>query len=526
VSAETADPTPTAEQSAPSAVPVGRLRGDLGFVSSLAALAVLLRFPGLFWPLMPDESGFTLVARHWHPTADNIYGTYWVDRPPILIGLFRLSDWLGGPYAPRVAGCLLAVGMAVAAYRAGLLIGGRTTARWTGVACLALMSQPDFTMWSAKSESLGVPFAMASCMLTVETLYRPTGRARVAAAAGAGVLGAMALGMKQSLFGPEVFCAVALIWALRGSRLTPGEARRAVTAAVAGFAAVVAATLVWAIASGVRLSAVWEMLYGFRSEAFHVITEGDMTAPLDRAGELVHLFLVTGMVVVVLWFGLAFRGVYRAHRELALATALMLVIDAVSLSLSGSYWASNIVPLIPSLTIALALALSSGGRRSVVSRLVATGLATSCGYLLTSFVVTHTVGDSGGPTAHYTGEAIAAVADPHDTIVLLYGRADIVLASGLDDPYEHLWSLPTRTLDPELTDLKALVRSPRAPTWIVEWSDAGSFGLDPDGSFRALLEQRYIERPAPCEGSVWLRKGVDRPAFPAVDCAAHWFAWD
>ena len=501
------------------------VRNDLVFVGSLAALAVLLRFPSLLWPLMPDESGFTLVARHWSPTADNMYGTYWVDRPPILIALFRVSDWLGGPYGPRAAGCLLAAAMAFAAYRTGLLIGGRTVARWTGVACLALMSQPDFTMWSAKSESLGVPFALASCMLTVEAVYRPAGRGRVLAACGAGAVGAVALGMKQNLFGPEVFAVVALLLAARNSRFAPGEARRIIGAALGGFVAVVVAVVAWAVASGVRLGTVWDMLYGFRGDAFQVITESDMSAPIARADELVHLFLVTGMVVVVGLFVVTFPAAFRAHRELAPAVALMLVVDTVSLSLSGSYWASNILPLIPGLTIALALVMSSGGRRLMISGAVAGGLAASCVWLLGSYVETHTVGDSSGPTAHYTGVAISDVAEPHDTIVLLYGRADIVLASGLSDPYEQLWSLPTRTIDPGLTQLKALVSSADPPTWIVEWSDAGSFGLDPDGSFRTLIEQRYVERTAPCEGSVWLLKGVHRPDFPPVDCDAHWFAW-
>jgi hypothetical protein len=247
---------------------------------------------------------------------------------------------------------------------------------------------------------------------------------------------------------------------------------------------------------------------------------------LSRADELVHLFLVTGMAVVLLWFLVSLPAVYRAHRELVPAVGAMLVVDTVALSLSGSYWASNILPLIPGLTIMLALTASSGRRRFAISRLVAAALAVSCAYLLGSYTYTHTAGDSGAPTAHYTGVAIADVASPDDTIVLLYGRADIVLASGLSDPYEQLWSLPTRTLDPGLTQLKTLLRSPDPPTWLVEWSDAGSFGLDPDGSLQSLIRQRYTERTAPCEGSVWLLKGVHRPDFPSVDCDAHWFAWE
>ena len=66
-------------------------------VYAAALLAALFRFPGLLYPLGSDEAGFTLVARAWDPQPDSLYGTYWVDRPPSLIALIRLSDWIGGP---------------------------------------------------------------------------------------------------------------------------------------------------------------------------------------------------------------------------------------------------------------------------------------------------------------------------------------------------------------------------------------------------------------------------------------------
>ena len=32
-----------------------------------AAVAFVLRFPSLLWPLRPDEAGFLLIARSWQP---------------------------------------------------------------------------------------------------------------------------------------------------------------------------------------------------------------------------------------------------------------------------------------------------------------------------------------------------------------------------------------------------------------------------------------------------------------------------
>jgi hypothetical protein len=65
------------------------------------------------------------------------------------------------------------------------------------------------------------------------------------------------------------------------------------------------------------------------------------------------------------------------------------------------------------------------------------------------------------------GEAISAVSHRDDTIVSLYGSAELLAASGLSSRYRHLWSLPTRALDPELVELHAVLNGDRAPTWVV-----------------------------------------------------------
>ena len=60
--------------------------------------------PFLWRPLSPDEGGFLIVASQWGP-GSSLYGDYWVDRPPVLIGLFALADGVGDPWALRVLGC-------------------------------------------------------------------------------------------------------------------------------------------------------------------------------------------------------------------------------------------------------------------------------------------------------------------------------------------------------------------------------------------------------------------------------------
>jgi hypothetical protein len=80
---------------------------------------------GFFGPLRPDEAGFLLVARNWHPEANSPYGRYWVDRPPELIAFVRLSDSIGGAYFLRFVAALLCAALVVVAARTAYLLVGR-----------------------------------------------------------------------------------------------------------------------------------------------------------------------------------------------------------------------------------------------------------------------------------------------------------------------------------------------------------------------------------------------------------------
>jgi hypothetical protein len=498
---------------------------DRRFLLGALGVALLLRFEGLLWPLKPDESGFLLVSRNWHPAADNMYGDYWVDRPPTLIALFRGSDLVGGPYAPRYVAAVLVLLLVYAGYRVGLVLGGQTVARWTAVAAVALSGQPDLEMWAAKSESLGVPFVLVSCWLSLEALYARPGRTRLLYAAASGLSGALAVGMKQNLVGGAVFGVVVLAMALRTRRLTFAEASRVAGAAIGGFGVPVLVVIAWALAAGVKLHTIWFTLYGFRGKAFSVITAGHMDAPMDRLHSLLILSVTTGIAVVLVWFLVGLRNGVKAHPEAAVAALVMLLIDIIGLLLSGSYWTPYLTALVPGVIVAVAITASTQEPRTRVGMQVAAAL---CAVSMVASTVTWTIRHFEGsiaPTAHYVGKAVAHAADPDDTIVVLYGRPDVVLASGLHASYEHLWSLPERTLDPKLDELRALIESPGGPTWVVAWSALNSWDIDHDGKLRALLDTTYVEVGEICGRHVLLRKGVTRRALPAVDCSKPWLPW-
>ncbi len=108
------------------------------------------------------------------------------------------------------------------------------------------------------------------------------------------------------------------------------------------------------------------------------------------------------------------------------------------------------------------------------------------------------------------GTAIGAASQPLDTIVTLYGHAEITESSGLSSPYPYLWSLPVKTLDPQLHSLNAVLQGSRAPTWIVVSSHVSSWGLTTATTSR-LITDRYHPVAHPFDGTVYLRDGADRP---------------
>jgi hypothetical protein len=495
---------------------------DRRFLLGALAVTLVLRLEAFLWPLKPDESGFLLVSRNWHPQADRLYGFLFVDRPPVLIGLFRLSDLLGGAYAPRVAAAILVLVLVYAGHRTGLLLGGVRPARWTAAAAVVLSGQPDLEMWAAKSESLGVPFVMVSCWLSLEALHARPGRRRHLYAVGSGVAGALALGMKQNLIGGAVFGLVLLAVAVGTGRLTFAQARRVAAAAIAGFAMPMVVIVGWVLTTGVGLHTIWDTLYGFRGEAFSVIKHSSMAEPMARLGDLIVLFVVTGIAVVLAWFLGGLRAAVRTHPEATVAAVVMVVLDILGLLLGGSYWTPYLTALFPGTLLAVAVMTSSSqplarrGMQVVVGACIASMVVYSLGW-----TVGHLQGRT-APTANYVGHAIEEVAQPGDTIVVLYGRADVVLASGLSTPYEHLWSLPARTLDPHLDELRFVLQGDDAPTWVVAWSALNSWDIDHDGKLQALLAQDYVEAAELCDHHVLLRRGVSRPPLPAVDCDRPW----
>lgn len=482
-------------------------------VAVAVMLTMLARLPALTRPVRADEAGFLLVARAWSPQADSLYGAYWVDRPPPLIAVFEAVDALGGVTTLRLLGAAIAgLTVLLAAAVAGVVSGPRATV-WTAALVAALLSNPMIDVVAVKGELLALPCVLGSILLTLLAVRR---RAWPLAFA-AGVAAALAVGLKQNLATGLVFAGVLLLVGWR-TKAIPGRSTAALAVAGVGGAAVpVLATIAWAEAAGVRLSTLWDTVYGFRADAARVIADGTTDAPERRAWILLAIAIGTGLLLVLAGPFARLRELWRDDPPVTAATVAVVLVDVASLAAGGSFWQDYLLPLIPGAALCTALLAGRDGRTGRTMRGLVVAAIVSAALAMAFWLVWNATGHQEFDEVR-TGEAIAESAEPGDTLVVFGGRADLQRVSGLDSPYPYLWSLPMRTRDPAYADLTALLGSTDAPTWLVEWVDLDAWADAGVPELREAIDEHYVEVGTTCNDKpIYLLRGVDRPTV-TPDC--------
>lgn len=478
-------------------------------VPGAAVAAFLLRLPGIAGPVSSDEAGFTLVGRVWDPEPGSVYGPYFVDRSPIVIGVFRAGDLLGSPWAVRLLGALAAAATVLLVARAARVIGTDSGARWSAVVVAALVANPLIDPISVKGELLALPL-ISGCALAALCAERTSTRHPALLAAVAGVCGALAVGLKQNLMGGLVFATVLFVVSWLGGSL--GLRRLLVLGGglIAGALLPVVATTGWAVAVGIRPETLWYTVFGFRTDAATVLADDPSGAAYERLVVLAGAAVGAGILAVVAGFAIHFRRPWQEDRPATAAVGAILLVDLFGLVFGGSYWRDYLFPLIPSVGLAVALLARHRDRPGVRVRWV-TGLAAASS--LVAFVAwqglaaAHALPDTYGDL----GRSIGASSRPGDSLVVFGGKAQVQLASGLPSPYEHLWSLPMRTLDPEYDELIAVLSGPEAPTWLVEWWPFDLWDETGGRRLERVVDEHYVQ-VASCDGKeIHLRRGQSRP---------------
>ncbi len=498
------------------APPVGRLV-RARFTIPLAALAAfLVRLPGLGRPLQADESGFLLVARNWSPAPDSVYGPLFVARPPPLIALIRAADAVAGPYALRVIGALGCAVLVLLAAATARLIADDLTARWTALAVAALCANPLIDVVAVKGELLALPLLMLGVWSALVAVRRDA----PAWALGSGLAGGLAIGLKQNLGGSLVF-ALVLVVATAVSQRGPGELRRAATLVVAlaaGALVPVAATLEWAVATGVGLDTLWYTVAGFRAETATVLSSGAGWGSGRRAAALALAALAVGVIPAVGGFLVHLRAEWREDGPLAAAVLAMIALDVAGLVAGGDYWKDYLFPLLVPTALCAAVLARRRSARGLAMRAVVLGMVISSIVSIGWWVWENANGTPGDDEAR-TGSAIAEAAETGDTLTVFGGQADLQYASGLDPVYPYLWTLQMRVRDPDFRDLEALLRSDEAPEWLVQWAGFETYNEEAGKRLRLAVESRYLLHGPACGAHrVWLRADVERPEL-TPDCS-------
>ena len=330
--------------------------------------------------LIPDEGGFYLVAKTWSTHGKNLYGHYFVDRPPGLIVVYKLAAITNHVVSVRVLGAAAAVVTVLALARAAHRLGLPVVA--PAVVAGALLSNPVDESIYGSSGLFAVPWVALAFLCTIEMMRSERTRSYVFATL-AGVAATVAVSMKQNFADGFVFAGVVLLVHVLQRRSTLRLALLRGLALTLGAAIVVATMVVQSLFTEAGPKALWLAAVSFRFKASEVLAETAAQGTAYRLTLLVLVLVVTGIVPLVLALLLrAARSGFRGS-PWAWACGVVLVLDVPSMVLGGSYWPHYALQVVPAAGLAVALAW----RISVLTRLavglvVVTAVANVIGFAL------------------------------------------------------------------------------------------------------------------------------------------------
>ena len=499
------------------------VRTPAGIVTLAVGLALLLRAPNVGDLAFPDEAGLLIVAQHWHGGGANLYGTLFVDRPPLLLLFYDLADGLGGIEAARLMGLVAAAVVVAAAGWIGHTIAGRRGTAWAALVAAALVANPMIGTTAINAELLGAPLTLLSvgCLLAGirPPVRRPLGWRRTSQVALAGALGAAAVLVKQNLFDALVFGAALALTAALAGRWPWARSRTVLLVGVVGALLPIGVTALWATTQGPGIVQLWETLYAFRVDASRAIASVESPANDARRLTLGWLSVVSGIAVVVAVGSANLWRPLRGRDPLVVATGAMVAWEIVGIVGGGSYWSHYLVGLLPGVVLVVAATATRGLRVRRAGILTLTFTVASA--VLSAGVQAGTAREREArpDKTNVVGTWLRDASIAGDTGTVLYGNADLLLTAQLPPGTDQLWSLPTRALDPRLLELSQQLNGPHPPTWVVGWFPLDTWGLDPEYRVLATLTMRYRVVMEICGVPIYLHRGVHRSLpFQPLDC--------
>ncbi len=456
---------------------VGRCWSLASSTAGLVALTIALRVPFATAPLGIDEGGLAFVARGWGDPGRSLYGPYWVDRPPLLLALFKLAG-LAGPLGIRLLGAGAAGALVVAVSRLATAVGTRRTGRVAGlVTAMAAGSYALRAVFTPGELLAAVPAALSVLCL----LRSRAGDLR--RLFGAGVLATSAFLVKQSFV--DALAAGVVCVAADGLAQRRVPVRRLATFA-AGALVPLLGIAAWFAVVPRQAGQFPYALIGFRIDGLHALAVSNLPIPV-RLRRLGAPALGSGLILAL---AVAPMGLRRRRHDRALTATLGAWTGTGLLGVlgGGSYWAHYLIQLIAPAAVLCAVGLDAAPRVRRGAGLFA---------IVAVVLAVNGLGAIGqglarGPRSDVAvADFIRARAKPGDTQYVMYARANVDYYSGLPSPFPYAWSLMLRTIPGARGQLVRLLASPRRPTWVVGWQAPRRWGLDPDGRIAADLRRSY-----------------------------------
>jgi hypothetical protein len=467
-------------------------------------LALVLRVPYLSTPLGRDEGGLAYMAQHWGSGHGSLYGAYWVDRPPLLLVLFKLAV-LGGQDGVRALGAVAAVALVIGVALLARAVAGSRASWIAGLLAALLSSSVSIGSIFTPGEILAVVPSTFSVLCLI--LAHRSRQTRFIVAAGALAVGAALI--KQSFldagFAGVVFVAV--------SATLDREVRlRWPLAYVAGAAIPLAALLVWLVAADESIGDFVYTLFGFRLQLLHTLAGSNI--PLRARFEKLQEPAWESGLAIALVVALAGLWVLRKDRVLVVTFGAWLAAGIVGVLGGGSYFAHYLIELVPVSCVGASVVIARAAlpiRIVLLAAVLAVALPTARegAQYMSHHHLRHTEVDVAGYVREH--------ARPGDTDYVMYARPNVVYYAGLRHPYPYMWSLMVRAKPGALEELRRLLGSSRRPTWLVKWHDAGAWELDPDHRTEGLIARGYRLAAIVCDHAIYLRDDRPRPSV-SVDC--------
>jgi hypothetical protein len=201
----------------------------------------------------------------------------------------------------------------------------------------------------------------------------------------------------------------------------------------------------------------------------------------------------------------------RAQRGIRPALAAWLAAGVVGVTLGGSYWPHYVIQLMPVAAVGAGALLSRRPALGVVGLCV---LAIPAAYGTLNLARTDE-NDSYQRDAVTAGRYVHLRAEPGQTAYVLYARVNELYYTGLLSPFPYHWALMLRATPHVGARLRALLTSPRRPTWVLGWDSPNSYGMSGHGATAALLTRHYRVVARVCGHRILLERGApSRPPPP------------